>query len=112
MAHDWPKEVHEQYLGALDERDKYAEHIDNTRSLTLMLHDALAFTGRPLTADQEKDTLELLRFIVTAESVSDEDQREWFKRLLDHGWRTTAEFNVETMRKLMKLAGLPTAELD
>lgn len=64
---------------------------DSSRSIALLLHDGLRFTPHPLTDQQRVDLMWGLRVIALG-SPTEYLERELFRSMLDHGWRTTAPY--------------------
>lgn len=79
------------YLTSLESLNKDSNSPAYDRSVALLLHDGLRFTPQPLTADQRDDLMWGLRAIALGD-VDDWFERDLFKRMLDHGWTTTAPF--------------------
>lgn len=63
---------------------------DNTRSLALLIADGLRFT-ETVTDERIDDVILGLEMIVRGR-VTDDEERDFFKRMLDNGWTTTAPF--------------------
>ena len=64
---------------------------DYSKSLALLIADGIRFT-ETLTDEHLDDVILGLEMIVRG-SVTNQDERNFFKRMLDNGWTVTAPFN-------------------
>lgn len=63
---------------------------DYSRSLALLIADGLRFTDT--ISDERLDDVILGLEMIARGSVTNDEERDFFKRMLDNGWTTTAPF--------------------